>query len=141
MLYSVSALRSLFIKLKLTLYHMLLAVDFIYLLKFISKHWLHISQSWHCFFLWFFTGQDPKCPQAEEILYTLKERQYVDQIEKAYNYASRLLLDLVMEERELIPRLRYWHFLSFFCNITLCGRVKINSYVFHICCESEELKQ
>lgn len=51
-------------------------------------------------------GQDPKCPQAEEILYTLKERQYVDQIEKAYNYASKLLLDLVMEERELIPRLR-----------------------------------
>ncbi|PIK61694.1 putative gamma-tubulin complex component 2 [Apostichopus japonicus] len=51
-------------------------------------------------------GQNSNSPQAEEILYTLKERQYVDQIEKAYNYASKLLLDLVMEERELIPRLR-----------------------------------
>ncbi|KAI8489395.1 Gamma-tubulin complex component 2 [Branchiostoma belcheri] len=34
-------------------------------------------------------GRDVKCPAAEEIVYTLKERQYVEQIEKAYNYASR----------------------------------------------------
>ena len=47
-----------------------------------------------------------KCPHAEEIVYTLKERQYVEHIEKAYNYASRLLLDLLMDERELMARLR-----------------------------------
>ncbi|XP_072013299.1 gamma-tubulin complex component 2-like [Amphiura filiformis] len=51
-------------------------------------------------------GKDPKCPHAEEILYTLKERQHVDQIEKAYSYASKLLLDLIMEDRELMARLR-----------------------------------
>ncbi|XP_071477744.1 gamma-tubulin complex component 2-like [Diadema antillarum] len=51
-------------------------------------------------------GQDPRCPNAEEILYTLKERQYVEQIDKAYQYASRILLELIMEERELVQRLR-----------------------------------
>ena len=51
-------------------------------------------------------GRDPKCPQAEEILYTLKERQYVDHIEHAYRYASKLLLDHIMDQRELMPRLR-----------------------------------
>ncbi|XP_019634942.1 PREDICTED: gamma-tubulin complex component 2-like [Branchiostoma belcheri] len=51
-------------------------------------------------------GRDVKCPAAEEIVYTLKERQYVEQIEKAYNYASRVLLDLLMEEKELMARLR-----------------------------------
>ncbi|XP_063951039.1 gamma-tubulin complex component 2-like [Lytechinus pictus] len=50
-------------------------------------------------------GHDPRCPNAEEILYTLKERQYVDQIDKAYQYASKLLLQLLMEERELVQRL------------------------------------
>ncbi|XP_030831245.1 gamma-tubulin complex component 2 [Strongylocentrotus purpuratus] len=50
-------------------------------------------------------GHDPRCPNAEEILYTLKERQYVDQIDKAYQYASKLLLQLLMDERELVQRL------------------------------------
>lgn len=48
-----------------------------------------------------------KCPFAEEIVYTIKERQYFEQIEKAYNYASKLLLDLLMEEKELMARLRW----------------------------------
>eukprot|EP00058_Branchiostoma_floridae_P003856 XP_002589344.1 hypothetical protein BRAFLDRAFT_77796 [Branchiostoma floridae] len=52
-------------------------------------------------------GRDVKCPAAEEIVYTLKERRYVEQIERAYNYASRVLLDLLMEEKELMARLRY----------------------------------
>ena len=47
-----------------------------------------------------------RCPHAEEIVYTIKERQYFDQIEKAYDYASKLLLDLLMDERELMARLR-----------------------------------
>ncbi|XP_078583953.1 gamma-tubulin complex component 2-like [Branchiostoma floridae x Branchiostoma japonicum] len=51
-------------------------------------------------------GRDVKCPAAEEIVYTLKERRYVEQIERAYNYASRVLLDLLMEEKELMARLR-----------------------------------
>ena len=50
-------------------------------------------------------GRDVKCPSAEEILYTLKERRYFEQIEKAHNYASKELLDL-MEEKELMSRIR-----------------------------------
>ena len=50
-------------------------------------------------------GCDIKCPNAEEIVYSIKERQYYDQIEKAYKYASKLLLDLLMEEKELLARL------------------------------------
>lgn len=47
------------------------------------------------------------CPDAKEVLYTLKERAYVEQIEKAFNYASKVLLDFLMEEKELVSRLRY----------------------------------
>ncbi|XP_034426750.1 gamma-tubulin complex component 2 isoform X2 [Hippoglossus hippoglossus] len=51
-------------------------------------------------------GRDVTCPNAKEVLYTLKERAYVEQIEKAYNYASKVLLDFLMEEKELVSRLR-----------------------------------
>ncbi|XP_005725816.1 gamma-tubulin complex component 2 [Pundamilia nyererei] len=51
-------------------------------------------------------GRDVTCPDAKEVLYTLKERAYVEQIEKAYNYASKVLLDFLMEEKELVSRLR-----------------------------------
>ncbi|XP_033104280.1 gamma-tubulin complex component 2-like [Anneissia japonica] len=51
-------------------------------------------------------GRSPKCPHAEEILYTLNEREYVDQIEKTFNHASQELIDLLMEERELMAKLR-----------------------------------
>ncbi|XP_018606329.1 gamma-tubulin complex component 2 [Scleropages formosus] len=51
-------------------------------------------------------GRDVTCPDAKEVLYTLKERAYVEQIEKAYNYASKVLLDFLMEEKELVTRLR-----------------------------------
>lgn len=52
-------------------------------------------------------GRDVTCPDAKEVLYTLKERAYVEQIEKAYNYASKVLLDFLMEEKELVSRLRF----------------------------------
>ena len=52
------------------------------------------------------TGRDVRCPHAEEMVYTIKERQYFEHIEKAYRYASKLLLDLLMEEKELMARLR-----------------------------------
>jgi gamma-tubulin complex component 2 len=51
-------------------------------------------------------GRDVKCPDAQEIIYTIKERQYFEHIEKAYNYASKLLLDLLVEEKDLMARLR-----------------------------------
>uniref|UniRef100_A0A8D0L1T4 Gamma-tubulin complex component n=1 Tax=Sphenodon punctatus TaxID=8508 RepID=A0A8D0L1T4_SPHPU len=51
-------------------------------------------------------GRDVTCPVAKEVIYTLKERAYVEQIEKAYNYASKVLLDFLMEEKELVARLR-----------------------------------
>ncbi|KAG9468041.1 hypothetical protein GDO78_013853, partial [Eleutherodactylus coqui] len=52
-------------------------------------------------------GRDVTCPDAKEIIYTLKERAYVEQIEKAYGYASKVLLDFLMEEKELVAHLRY----------------------------------
>ncbi|KAK2144922.1 hypothetical protein LSH36_719g00006 [Paralvinella palmiformis] len=51
-------------------------------------------------------GRDVHCPLAEEIVYTLTERKYFEHIENAYNYASKLLLDLLMEEKELLARLK-----------------------------------
>jgi len=48
-----------------------------------------------------------QCPNADEIIYTLHEREYVEKIEKAYSYASKTLLDLLMDERALMARLRY----------------------------------
>uniref|UniRef100_A0A8C7SLV4 Gamma-tubulin complex component n=1 Tax=Oncorhynchus mykiss TaxID=8022 RepID=A0A8C7SLV4_ONCMY len=51
-------------------------------------------------------GRDVTCPDAKEVLYTLKERAYVEQIEKSYYYASKVLLDFLMEEKELVARLR-----------------------------------
>ena len=53
------------------------------------------------------SGRDVKCPDAREIIYTIKERQYFEHIEKAYNYASKLLLDLLIQERNLMARLRF----------------------------------
>ena len=47
-----------------------------------------------------------KCPNAEEIVYTLKEKKYFEHIERAYSYASKLLLDLLMDEKELMARIR-----------------------------------
>lgn len=43
---------------------------------------------------------------AKEVIYTLKERAYVEQIEKAFNYASKVLLDFLMEEQDLVAHLR-----------------------------------
>ena len=37
---------------------------------------------------------------------TLTERAYVEQIEKAFGYASKVLLGFLMEEKELIAHLR-----------------------------------
>ena len=56
-----------------------------------------------------FVGRNVQCPDAEEIIYTLREREYVEKIEKAYNYASKFLLDLMMDEKELMARLRCVH--------------------------------
>lgn len=46
------------------------------------------------------------CPYAQEIVYCLNERDYVDRIEKSYDYASQTLLDLLLTERKLMYRLR-----------------------------------
>ncbi|XP_037352345.1 gamma-tubulin complex component 2 [Talpa occidentalis] len=51
-------------------------------------------------------GHDVTCPVAKEIVYTLKERAYVEQIEKAFNYASKVLLDFLLQEQELLAHLR-----------------------------------
>ncbi|KAH9500248.1 Gamma-tubulin complex component 2 [Bulinus truncatus] len=51
-------------------------------------------------------GRDVKCPFAEELVYTVKGRRYYDQIERAYSYASQLLLTLLMEEKQLLARLK-----------------------------------
>ncbi|XP_049765554.1 gamma-tubulin complex component 2-like isoform X1 [Schistocerca cancellata] len=51
-------------------------------------------------------GKSIKSPQAEEIKYTIKERKYVEVIERAYLFASKTLLQLLMEENDLMGRLR-----------------------------------
>lgn len=51
-------------------------------------------------------GHDVTCPAAKEVIYTLKERAYVEQIEKAFSYASKVLLGFLMEEKELVAHLR-----------------------------------
>ncbi|KAG8536188.1 hypothetical protein GDO81_026936 [Engystomops pustulosus] len=51
-------------------------------------------------------GHDVTCPDAKEIIYTLKERAYVEQIEKAHSFASKVLLDFLMEEKQLVAHLR-----------------------------------
>jgi hypothetical protein len=58
-------------------------------------------------FTFVFTGKNLKYPHAEEIVYTIKERQYVEAIEKAYHFASKTLLNLLMQENDLLGRLRY----------------------------------
>jgi len=58
-------------------------------------------------FMFVFTGKNLKYPHADEIVYTIKERQYVEAIEKAYHFASKMLLNLLMQENDLLGRLRY----------------------------------
>lgn len=57
-------------------------------------------------YLFIYLGQNVQCPNADEIIYTLHEREYVEKIEKAYSYASKTLLDLLMDDRALMARLR-----------------------------------
>jgi len=51
-------------------------------------------------------GRDVICPHATELGYSLHSRQLTEQIEKAYEYASKLLLDLLLSEKALIARLK-----------------------------------
>ncbi|XP_070191427.1 gamma-tubulin complex component 2-like isoform X2 [Littorina saxatilis] len=51
-------------------------------------------------------GRDVKCPHAADMVYTLKERRYYEQIERAYDFASKLLLELLMKEKELLARIK-----------------------------------
>ncbi len=75
-------------------------------------------------------GRDPKCPHAEEILYTLKERQYVDHIDHAYQYASKVLLYHIMEDRELMPRLRYANISLIASTVWFCFFLFFLRYLF-----------
>ncbi|XP_055962641.1 gamma-tubulin complex component 2 [Sorex fumeus] len=51
-------------------------------------------------------GRDVTCPAAKEVVYTLKERAYVEQIETAFSYASQVLLGFLLQEQELVAHLR-----------------------------------
>ena len=51
-------------------------------------------------------GRDVVCPHASELAYSLHSRHLTEQIEKAYDYASKLLLDLLMSEKALLSRLK-----------------------------------
>ncbi|GAB6029810.1 Gamma-tubulin complex component 2, partial [Chamberlinius hualienensis] len=44
-------------------------------------------------------------PNAEEIVYTLDETQYVEKIKQSFTFASKKLVDLLMEEMDLMGRL------------------------------------
>lgn len=45
------------------------------------------------------------CPFAEKIFYTSQEREYVEKIEKAFHFASKQLMDLIIMDENLLPRL------------------------------------
>nr|XP_039253451.1 gamma-tubulin complex component 2-like [Styela clava] len=51
-------------------------------------------------------GKQVHCPGAREIVYNMNKKEYVQQIEEAHNYASQLLLDLLMQEHNLKWRLK-----------------------------------
>lgn len=44
--------------------------------------------------------------KSEHIVYKIEEREYVETIEKAYLFASKTLLELLMNENDLMGRLR-----------------------------------
>ncbi len=46
-------------------------------------------------------------PNAKEIFFTIKEDVYKQMVESSYNFSSRVLLDLLLNEHKLIDRLRY----------------------------------
>ncbi len=52
-------------------------------------------------------------PNAVEIVFTIKEEVYKQIVENAYNYSSKVLLDLLLNDHKLINRLRY--FMLLFC--------------------------
>ncbi|CAK8698045.1 gamma-tubulin complex component 2-like [Clavelina lepadiformis] len=51
-------------------------------------------------------GRTVSYPGAREIIYSHNRREYVQQIEQAHSYASKLLLDLLMQEYNLEARLK-----------------------------------
>lgn len=50
-------------------------------------------------------GLELSYPHAEELIYSLNERHYTDHIERAYSYASRKLMDLLIKEQDVIGRI------------------------------------
>lgn len=47
-------------------------------------------------------GKEVRYPESQSMVYSIHERQYIEQIETAHLHASRKLLDLVMVERDLL---------------------------------------
>lgn len=50
-------------------------------------------------------GKTINCPNAKSVVYTMRESQYVECIEPAYHFASKMLLDLLMDDADLKGRL------------------------------------
>lgn len=51
-------------------------------------------------------GYDIKFPTTERMVYSSEQHQYIEQTEKAYNYASKMLLKMLMDDCDLMGRLR-----------------------------------
>lgn len=51
-------------------------------------------------------GQEVDFHEAHEVKYSVQERHYVEQIEKAHSYASKKLLELMIEDQDLLGYLR-----------------------------------
>jgi hypothetical protein len=63
-------------------------------------------------------GKEICCPAAAEILYSLRDRAYKDHIDRAYAYASKFLLDLLLGEYRLLERLRFFPLLLSYLSLT-----------------------
>ncbi|KAB7505275.1 Gamma-tubulin complex component 2 [Armadillidium nasatum] len=46
------------------------------------------------------------CPEQEEIIYSVRNKNYIEIIEKTYGFASKRLLQLLLKEKDLLGHLR-----------------------------------
>ncbi len=51
-------------------------------------------------------------PNASEIIFTTKEEFYKQIVDNAYNYSSKILLNLLLKDHKLVDRLRYYTLIS-----------------------------
>ena len=65
-------------------------------------------------------GHKVVCPDAQKLKYTFHEREYVEAIEHACSFSSQALLSLLVEDHQLLERLRCCLFPCLLCLLIVC---------------------